>query len=107
MFRAWQDAVPVPAVPGITRRTLATGERGMLAEFRALAGASIPVHHHPSEQDGCLISGSMVIIIDGVEHPAKPGDSWAILSDVPHAARFLADSVIVEAFSPPREDYRG
>ena len=107
MFRNWRDATPVQAIPGITRRTLATGERGMLVEFRALAGAAIPIHHHPAEQDGYLVSGAMVIIIDGVEHQVQPGDSYAILADAPHGARFLAESVVVEAFSPPREDYRG
>jgi quercetin dioxygenase-like cupin family protein len=49
----------------------------------------------------------MVIIIDGLEHQVQPGDSYAILADAPHGARFLAESVVVEAFSPPREDYRG
>jgi quercetin dioxygenase-like cupin family protein len=68
-------------------------------------GSDIPAHEHPHEQTGLLISGRIVLIIDGVDHDVAPGDSWCIGPDVPHAARAIEDSVAVEVFSPVREDY--
>jgi len=71
-----------------------------------LAGGSvIPAHDHPHEQTGLLLSGRIVLTIDGLDHEAVPGDGWCIGSGVPHAARAIEDSVVVEVFSPVREDY--
>jgi quercetin dioxygenase-like cupin family protein len=36
---------------------------------------------------------------------AQPGDGWNIGGGVPHAVDVLEDSVVIEVFSPPREDY--
>jgi hypothetical protein len=36
---------------------------------------------------------------------ANPGDSWNIAGDVEHGATAVVDSVVVEVFSPVREDY--
>jgi quercetin dioxygenase-like cupin family protein len=105
VFR-WQDATPVEMLPGLVRRTLAVGDRAMVAEFRGQAGVVIAEHSHPQEQVGYVVSGNMAIIIAGVENVVRPGDSYAIGGGVPHGARFLTDLVVVEAFAPPRDDYR-
>jgi len=78
----------------------------MLVEFRAQADVTIPVHSHPHEQDGYLVAGEMVITIDGVNTTVRPGDSYAIPSNTPHGAQLRAGAIVLEAFSPPREDYR-
>jgi quercetin dioxygenase-like cupin family protein len=46
-----------------------------------------------------------VLTIGAERHDVTPGDSWCIPSDVDHGAEILQDSVAVEVFSPPREDY--
>ena len=47
---------------------------------------------------GFLVSGRMVLHIDGKAHEAKPGDSWTIPKDVIHRAQTLEDSVAIEVF---------
>ena len=106
MIALWQNAAPVEMVPGLVRRTLATGERAMLIEFRGQAGVAVGTHQHPAEQDGYVVSGQIVIIIAGAETPVGAGDSYAIPAASPHGARFVTDAVILETFSPPREDFR-
>jgi quercetin dioxygenase-like cupin family protein len=101
----WDDATPVEVLPGLIRRTLGTTDDLMLTEFRSEAGVELPLHHHPHTQIGYLISGELALTIDGERTVFGPGDSWAIPGDVPHSAKFLADSVIIEAFAPMREDY--
>jgi quercetin dioxygenase-like cupin family protein len=44
--------------------------------------------------------------IDGVTHDLRPGDAWMIPGGVPHEARAIEKCVVIEAFSPPREDWR-
>ncbi len=43
--------------------------------------------------------------IEGEQHLFLPGNSWSIPGDVEHGAEILEDSVVVEVFSPVREDY--
>lgn len=106
MFVPWGEAKPVEMRPGLVRRTLAAGDRVMMCEFRARAGVVVDAHAHPHEQAGCLVSGEMALTIDGVERTVRPGDSYVILGGQTHSVIFGAESVIVEAFAPPRNDFR-
>ena len=94
-----------PVLPGIFRKTLAHGEKTLLAQFHMEQGAQLPVHSHPHEQTGYLISGRIRFVIDGKTIEAEPGDSWCILGGVLHSAEILEDTLLVEVFSPVREDY--
>jgi len=94
------------ALAGIRRKTLVDGGRTQLVEFRLAEGAVIPLHRHPQEQTGYLVSGRMIMAIGGRDHALNPGDAWTIPGDVEHGARVLLDSVAVEVFSPLRRDYR-
>lgn len=102
----WADVTPVEMVPGLFRRTLGETSEAQVVEVRALAGVEIPPHRHPHHQVGYCVSGELVITIDGVPSHCHPGDSWAVPGDVVHSAVFPVESVVVECFSPPREDYR-
>ncbi len=90
---------------GIKRKTLVYGNNTLLTEFILSKGKTLPMHSHPEEQTGYLVSGHIILIIDGDRHEMKPGDSWAIPGNVEHGAETLEDSVAVEIFSPVREDY--
>jgi quercetin dioxygenase-like cupin family protein len=65
----------------------------------------IPEHRHPQEQTGYLVSGRLEFSIDGAKLVAEPGSSWSLPADLPHSASALEDSIVVEVFSPVREDY--
>jgi quercetin dioxygenase-like cupin family protein len=90
---------------GVRLKTLVRGERTLLAQFHLKHGSRLPLHRHPYEQTGYLVSGRIRLIIDGRECEAGPGDGWSIPANVEHCAEILADSVAIEVFSPVREDY--
>ncbi len=89
---------------GIKLKTVTHGEKTSMVEFHLSAGATLTEHAHPHEQTGYLISGKLILTVDGTPYPAEPGDSWTVAGDVPHSAEILEDSVVVEIFSPVRED---
>lgn len=101
----WNEASPVEMLPGLMRRTLGCIPDLMIVEFRAKAGVEVPLHTHPNHQVGYVVSGEIVITIDGVQTSCKPGDSYAIPGGVEHGGVFPVESVVIDCFSPPREDY--
>ncbi len=100
------EVEPVEQIKGGYRRVLADGENTMLVEWRFEPGAVVPEHWHPHEQCGYVISGAMLFTIEGEERPVPLGTGYMIPSNVPHSARFEEFTVLVDVFSPPREDYR-
>ena len=92
------------AAPGVELRTLAYGERTLMAEFRLAAGHVLPAHAHPHEQTGYLVSGRIRLRIGAESLELAPGDSWCVPASVEHGADLLEDSVAVEVWSPVRED---
>jgi len=105
-FVRWADVEPVEQLPGLHRRTLGCGERLMIAEFRARSGVEVPNHTHRHEQVGYVVSGEVALTIGGKTARCGPGDSYTIPGGVQHCARFLSECVVIDGFSPPREDYR-
>ena len=90
---------------GVRMKTLVHGERTLFSEFRFEKGAVIPVHSHVHEQTGYVVKGAMRFTVAGETVMVKEGDSWNLPSNVPHGAEALEESVVVEVFSPVREDY--
>lgn len=105
MFKKKKDVVYRPVKDGIELCTLVYGKKTSLVEFKLKAGVEIPFHNHPYEQTGYLVSGSVIFKMEGTEFMAMPGDSWCVPEMILHGATVLEDSVIIEVFSPPREDY--
>jgi unsaturated pyranuronate lyase len=102
----WADAKPVEMVPGVTRRMMTETADMMLVEVRALAGAHVPIHSHPHQQITYVISGQVDMTIDGKLYSCKAGDSCPIPGGAEHMADFPVDTMLVDCFSPPREEYR-
>jgi quercetin dioxygenase-like cupin family protein len=68
------------------------------------AGSHLPEHQHPHEQITYVLRGRLRLTIAGVPHDLAPGVSICIPGDTPHAADALEDTLVVDTFSPPRED---
>ncbi len=100
------DARKLDRAPGVVVNIMTDGDQITLCDVRLEAGSVVAMHTHGNEQSGTLISGHMEFEIDGVTHDLHPGDAWMIPSGVPHEARAIDESVVIEAFSPPREDWR-
>ncbi|MCU0475330.1 MAG: cupin domain-containing protein [Anaerolineae bacterium] len=93
-------------IPGLHRRTMATGERMMVVEIFLERGTLVPAHQHPHEQAGYVVSGKVTFTMAGQSHTLRAGDSYAIPGGVEHAAHAHDDTVLVEVFSPPRDEFR-
>ena len=91
---------------GVRRRTLASGEQMMQMAVTFESAASLPEHRHPHEQVTHVVSGRLRLVLDaGREaHELTAGQSFYLAPNVPHAAEALEDTVVLDTFSPPRED---
>jgi quercetin dioxygenase-like cupin family protein len=105
MFRKYAKGKERQLVEGVRLKTLAWGDRTLMARFRIREGSRIPPHQHPHEQIGCLTHGRLRLVVDGVEQIASPGDAWCIPPETVHEAEALEDAEALEVFSPVREDY--
>ncbi|MDO4324591.1 MAG: cupin domain-containing protein [bacterium] len=105
MVLKYEDIIPTNPDPGITRRILARGGNMMGVEATFAKGAVGTVHQHVHEQVSYIVSGSFEYVADGVVYQLKAGDSYYVAPNVPHGATALEDSVILDIFSPQREDF--
>lgn len=105
MFYQTSNEGYTEAREGIWRKTLVWGQESLLSEYRLKMGTILPRHKHAEEQVGYLVSGHVILYINGVIHEAFPGDSWAIPGNVEHSADIIQDSIAIEVFSPVRIEY--
>ncbi|RLB76922.1 MAG: cupin domain-containing protein [Deltaproteobacteria bacterium] len=105
MFCKRSDAGYTSPMDGVQMKVLVHGEKTMLCEFRIKEGKSIPTHEHPHEQTGYLVKGRMKFTVQDSEIEVKQGDSWCIPGGTPHSAEVIEDSIVIEVFSPPRDEY--
>jgi quercetin dioxygenase-like cupin family protein len=92
-------------LPGINIKTLVYGDKTLSAKFHLNKDSQLPLHAHPHEQTGYMISGRMRLFVGDEVYEVEPGDSWCVPGNALHRVEVLADSVIIEVFSPVREDY--
>lgn len=105
MVLKYEEISPTYPEPGITRRILARGGTMMGVEATFEKGAVGSVHIHPHEQISYILSGSFEYVADGVTYQLKAGDSYYVEPDVLHGAVALEDGVILDIFTPQREDF--
>lgn len=91
-------------IKGIKQKTLVYGQHTLMTKLKMLKGTRIPNHRHHSEQTGYLVSGRTRLFIDDRVYTCNPGDSWCIPADAKHGTFAIKDAVIIEIFSPVRED---
>jgi len=93
--------------PGLSRR-LITGERAMLAHVYLKKGAVVPKHSHENEQITYVLEGALRFWLgdDGADQvDVGAGEVLFLPSGLPHRAEALADTVDVDVFAPPRQDW--
>jgi quercetin dioxygenase-like cupin family protein len=100
--------MPKERVTDALSRRLITGERMMLAQVYLDKGCIVPKHSHENEQLTYILEGSLRFWIgeDGEEElVVRSGQVLHIPSNVPHMAEALEDTLDVDVFSPPRQDW--
>ena len=106
-FFRWNDMPKEKVTDQISRR-LVTGEKMMLAHVYLDKGAIVPKHQHHNEQLTYILEGRLRFWIgeQGEETlDVGPGEVLHIPSNVWHKAEALEDTLDVDVFSPPREDW--
>jgi quercetin dioxygenase-like cupin family protein len=76
-----------------------------VARFRFDKGNQVAMHHHPNDQITFVESGAVRMTVGGEEKQLKAGDIVHVAPEVPHGNVALEDTVIVEVFSPARQDW--
>ena len=106
-FHRWND-IPKERVTDEIDRRLVVGDRMMLAHVYLKKGAIVPRHAHENEQLTYILEGALRFSIgaDGAEEIiVRAGEVLVIPSNVPHQAEALEDTLDVDVFSPPRQDW--
>jgi quercetin dioxygenase-like cupin family protein len=97
--------VPLERVNAHMSRRLVWGERVMASWIELKAGAIVPTHRHESEQLTYCISGVMRFTFPDREVTLRGGEVLVIPGNVPHGAEMIEDTVEMDLFSPPRQDW--
>lgn len=92
--------------PGARIRTF-WGDNMLLSLVEIDANSEVPLHTHPHEQGGILVSGEMEMGIGGEVKTLKPGDMYLIPGNAPHYAKCGdTPALALDVFSPVREEFR-
>src|SRR5262245_19808920 len=94
----------ITMAPGIRRQTLVAGERMMQMQVILEAGSQLPEHQHQTEQVRYGLRGRLRLLIAGQPHESGAGETVYLPSGVPHAASVLEDTLVLDTFSPPRDE---
>jgi quercetin dioxygenase-like cupin family protein len=98
--------VPIEDIGGgIKRQILGHNDELMLVKAIFEDGAVGYQHNHPHSQVTYVESGVFDVIIDGVTKQQSAGDSYFIPPNVMHGATCLKAGVLLDMFSPIREDF--
>jgi quercetin dioxygenase-like cupin family protein len=103
-IQTWKDIKEDVLNPLAGRKAL-HGKMITLARFRFDKGNKVAMHHHANDQITTVESGSVRFFTDKEETILKAGDMVAVPPDVPHGNEALEDTIIVEIFSPVRQDW--
>ena len=106
-FHRWND-MPKQRVTDAIDRRLVVGDRMMLAHVYLKKGSVVPRHSHENEQLTYILEGALRFKIgdDGSqEFIVRAGEVLVIPGNVPHEAHALEDTLDVDVFSPPRQDW--
>jgi quercetin dioxygenase-like cupin family protein len=100
----WDDLPEEPLNPLLSRKII-TGERAMLAHVYLKKGCVVPAHSHEHEQITYVLQGALKFTINDREIVLKAGEVMHIPSNVVHGAVAVEDTLDVDVFSPPRQDW--
>jgi quercetin dioxygenase-like cupin family protein len=97
---------PVKTPDGAERRVLSYGDKLMLVQFTFDANVASWSHNHTHEQVGYVVSGEIDFVMEGqTTVRLKAGGSYYVPSNVRHNIVTYAPTVLIDAFTPAREDF--
>src|SRR5215212_7470201 len=106
-FYRWNE-MPKEQVSEVFDRRLITGDRMMLAHVYLKKGAIVPRHSHENEQITYILEGGLRFWIGADEAQVMDvmaGEVLHIHYPVQHKTQAIQDTLDVDIFSPPRQDW--
>ena len=103
----WHE-LPAEPMKGTITRKLITSERMMIAQVRLKKGDDVPQHSHENEQITYILEGSLHFWLGQYgerEVTVGAGEVLVIPSNLPHRALAIEDTLDVDVFNPPRQDW--
>ncbi|MCW3091164.1 MAG: pectin degradation protein KdgF [Ferruginibacter sp.] len=89
---------------GVSRKIITYDDKLMLVKVVFEKNAVGAVHHHPHTQISYIEKGSFEVNINGEKRVMETGGSFYIPPDAPHGVICLQEGVLIDVFSPMRED---
>src|SRR6266404_7254679 len=90
---------------GLKRRVLAYNEKLFLAEHEMTKGWVGTMHSHPHDQIVYIVRGHLKVMCQGKSFVLRAGDTFVVRGGVQHGASAIEDSLVIDVFTPCREDY--
>jgi quercetin dioxygenase-like cupin family protein len=90
---------------GVKFEVLATGDKSMVTKMNYKIGDRVPLHSHPNEQSGYIISGEYEINYGEIHETLRKGDSYSIPENIEHSWEVIIGGIVIDVFTPPRADY--
>ena len=100
----WDD-IPVEFLSDLIGRQFLVGTNTMIARVLLAKGAHVPRHAHHNEQITYILSGALRFHIEDRDLTVAAGEVLCIPPNVPHEAWALEDTVDLDIFNPPRQDW--
>jgi quercetin dioxygenase-like cupin family protein len=100
----WAD-IEVEQLSSLIGRQFVGGTNMMVARVLLKKGAHVPLHSHHNEQITYILDGALRFVIEGREVTVRSGEVLCIPPHVPHEAFALEDTVDLDIFNPPRQDW--
>jgi len=93
--------------PGMRRKIMAHGPDLMSVYVEFKKGAIGALHKHPHRQISCVVKGSFKARIGGETQIITAGDHYYVPAGIEHGVEALEDSILVDMFTPRRDDFVG
>ena len=90
---------------GLTRRVLAYNDKLFLAEHHMVKGWVGTTHSHPHDQVVYIVRGHLKVNCLGKTFELRTGDAFVVRGGVQHGASAIEESLVIDVFTPCREDY--
>ena len=103
-IQSWREWPVEQLNPLIGRQMLHT-ETMTVARIILAKGALVPRHQHPNEQITNVLEGRLRFVLGDEEQIVAAGSTVLIPADLPHEVEALDDSIVLDVFSPVREDW--
>ena len=100
----WAD-IPNEQITSTIARRFITGDSVTVGRFELKQGGLVPSHAHANEQISIVLSGALRFTIDGQETIVRAGEVMQIPGNAAHQVEVLEDTVVVDVFSPVRQDW--